>query len=118
MCVFTVSLNEACGKASNVCFQKAVVHVALDFGLVIYVKGLMVFIQLCLPQRKVEFGLMILQGLKLYLDYGGTQGYKKGSRSGSLEHANSAAWASAYSGVAAGAALVAGLGLLTYLKRT
>lgn len=60
-----------------------------------------------------------LKGLKLYLDYEGTQGHhRKGSRSGRLEHANSAAWASAYSGVAAGAALVAGLGLLTYLKRT
>ncbi|KAK2445324.1 CBS domain-containing protein cbscbspb1 [Trifolium repens] len=58
-----------------------------------------------------------LKGLKLYLDYEGTQGRRKGSRSGSLDYAYSDAWASAYSGVAAGAALVAGLGLLTYLKR-
>ncbi|XP_061340199.1 CBS domain-containing protein CBSCBSPB1 isoform X2 [Gastrolobium bilobum] len=58
-----------------------------------------------------------LKGLKLHLDYAGTRGYGRGSRSGSLEHANSDAWASAYSAVAAGAALVAGLGLLTYLKR-
>jgi CBS domain-containing protein len=58
-----------------------------------------------------------LKGLKLYLDYEGTQGRRKGSRSGSLDYAYSDAWASAYSGVAAGAALVAGLGLLTYFKR-
>ncbi|KAJ1386203.1 PB1 domain [Sesbania bispinosa] len=58
-----------------------------------------------------------LKGLKLHLDYEGTRGSGRGSRSGSLEHANSDAWASAYSAYAAGAALVAGLGLLTYLKR-
>ncbi|KAL5074950.1 hypothetical protein RYX36_013934 [Vicia faba] len=59
-----------------------------------------------------------LKGLKLYLDYEGTEdGKRKGSRSGSLDHSYSDAWASAYSGAAAGAALVAGLGLLTYLKR-
>ncbi|XP_004501712.1 CBS domain-containing protein CBSCBSPB5 [Cicer arietinum] len=59
-----------------------------------------------------------LKGLKLYLDYEGTGGHRKGSHSGSLELASTDAWASAYSAVAAGAALAAGLGLLTYLKRT
>ncbi|XP_057423992.1 CBS domain-containing protein CBSCBSPB1 isoform X2 [Lotus japonicus] len=58
-----------------------------------------------------------LKGLKLHLDYEGTRGYQKGSDSGSLELATSNAWTSAYSSVAAGAAFVAGLGILTYLKR-
>jgi len=53
--------------------------------------------------------------LKLHLDYGGPRGNVKSSRSGS--YAYSDAWASAYSAAAAGAALVAGLGILTYLKR-
>ncbi|KAK4264529.1 hypothetical protein QN277_025691 [Acacia crassicarpa] len=58
-----------------------------------------------------------MKGLKLHLDYSGTTGRWKSSGSGSLDYARSDAWASAYSGVAAGAAIVAGLGLLTYLKR-
>ena len=53
--------------------------------------------------------------MKLHLDYGGPRGNVKSSRSGS--YAYSDAWASAYSAAAAGAALVAGLGILTYLKR-
>lgn len=57
-----------------------------------------------------------LKGLKLHLDYTGARGNVKGSRSGS-SHAYSDAWASSYSAAAAGAALVAGLGLLSYLKR-
>ncbi|XP_027356109.1 CBS domain-containing protein CBSCBSPB1 isoform X2 [Abrus precatorius] len=56
-----------------------------------------------------------LKGLKLHLDSVGAAGKARGSRSGN--YATSDAWASAYSAVAAGAALVAGLGLLTYLKR-
>ncbi|MCH99229.1 CBS domain-containing protein CBSCBSPB5-like, partial [Trifolium medium] len=36
-----------------------------------------------------------LKGLKLYLDYEGTQGRRKGSRSGNLDYAYSDAWASA-----------------------
>ncbi|KAH1255132.1 CBS domain-containing protein CBSCBSPB5 [Glycine max] len=56
-----------------------------------------------------------LKGLKLHLDYAGPRDNVKGSRSGS--YAYSDAWASAYSAAAAGAALVAGLGILTYLKR-
>ncbi|XP_028765088.1 CBS domain-containing protein CBSCBSPB5 isoform X1 [Neltuma alba] len=60
-----------------------------------------------------------MKGLRLHLDYSGTTGRRRGSGSGSLDYAKSSdAWASAYSAVAAGAAIVAGLGLLTYLKRT
>ncbi|KAK2662365.1 hypothetical protein Ddye_000939 [Dipteronia dyeriana] len=55
------------------------------------------------------------KGLKLHLDYSGTDG-RKGS-SGNLEYVHADAWASAYSAVAAGAALIAGLGLMAYLKR-
>ncbi|XP_057464934.1 CBS domain-containing protein CBSCBSPB5-like [Actinidia eriantha] len=58
------------------------------------------------------------KGLKLYLDYSGTRGHRKGSGSGSLDYAQSDAWASAYSAVAAGAALVAGLGVLVFLRRS
>ncbi|KAE9608584.1 hypothetical protein Lal_00020764 [Lupinus albus] len=58
-----------------------------------------------------------LKGLRLHLDYVGTHGYGTGSSSKGLKYANSESWASAYSAVAAGAAFVAGLGLLTYLKR-
>lgn len=58
------------------------------------------------------------KGLKLHLDYPGTQGYQRRSGSGSLDYAHAdSAWASAYSTVAAGAALVAGLGVLAYLRR-
>ncbi|CAL0319841.1 unnamed protein product [Lupinus luteus] len=57
-----------------------------------------------------------LKGLRLHLDLE-THGYGKGSSSIGLKHADSESWASAYSAVAAGAAFVAGLGLLTYLKR-
>ncbi|KAI4343598.1 hypothetical protein L6164_010932 [Bauhinia variegata] len=55
-----------------------------------------------------------LKGLRLHLDYSGTPRRRKGG----LVYANSDAWASAYSAAAAGAAIVAGLGILTYLKRT
>ncbi|GFZ08006.1 CBS [Actinidia rufa] len=58
------------------------------------------------------------KGLKLHLDYCGTHGHRKGSGSGSLDYAQSDAWASAYSAVAAGAALVAGLGVLVFLRRS
>ncbi|KAI3977253.1 hypothetical protein MKX01_035983 [Papaver californicum] len=57
------------------------------------------------------------KGLRLHLDYSGEGGRRRGGRGGSLEHAHKDAWASAYSTVAAGAALVAGLGVLAYLKR-
>ncbi|XP_076882276.1 CBS domain-containing protein CBSCBSPB5-like [Bidens hawaiensis] len=60
------------------------------------------------------------KGLKLQLDYSGMPRTRKGSSrggSGGLEHAHADAWASAYSSVAAGAALVAGLGVLAFLRR-
>ncbi|GLU12692.1 hypothetical protein SLE2022_293540 [Rubroshorea leprosula] len=57
------------------------------------------------------------KGLRLHLDYSGTRGRKKSTGSGSLEYAQSDAWSSAYSAVAAGAAVVAGIGLLAYMKR-
>ncbi|CAI0444788.1 unnamed protein product [Linum tenue] len=64
-----------------------------------------------------------LKGLKLHLDYSGVRGHRRGSErqqtsSGSLDYAQGDAWASAYSTVAAGAALVAGLGFFAYLKRS
>ncbi|KMS97709.1 hypothetical protein BVRB_5g124540 isoform A [Beta vulgaris subsp. vulgaris] len=57
------------------------------------------------------------KGLRLHLDYSGSRGRRRASGSTSLEYAQADAWAAAYSGVAAGAALVAGLGVLAYLKR-
>ncbi|KAK6920533.1 PB1 domain [Dillenia turbinata] len=56
------------------------------------------------------------KGLRLHLDYSGKGGHRKGGY-GDMDYAQSEAWASAYSAVAAGAALAAGLGLLAYLKR-
>ncbi|XP_021286282.1 CBS domain-containing protein CBSCBSPB5-like isoform X1 [Herrania umbratica] len=57
------------------------------------------------------------KGLRLHLDYSGKQGRRRGFSSGSLDYAHSDAWAAAYSAVAAGAAVVAGLGLLAYLRK-
>ncbi|CAN1147149.1 CBS domain-containing protein CBSCBSPB5, partial [Linum perenne] len=57
-----------------------------------------------------------LKGLRLHLDYSGGGGHRRGR--GSLEYAQGDAWAAAYSAVAAGAALVAGLGFFAYLKRS
>ncbi|KAK9668915.1 hypothetical protein RND81_13G095600 [Saponaria officinalis] len=57
------------------------------------------------------------KGLRLHLDNSGARGRRRASGSQSLEYASSDAWSTAYSGVAAGAALVAGLGVLAYLKR-
>ncbi|CAA2978717.1 CBS domain-containing CBSCBSPB1-like [Olea europaea subsp. europaea] len=57
------------------------------------------------------------KGLRLHLDYSRTPSRRRGSNSGSLEYAQADSWASAYSAVAAGAALVAGLGVLTFLRR-
>ncbi|XP_044494468.1 CBS domain-containing protein CBSCBSPB1-like isoform X2 [Mangifera indica] len=58
--------------------------------------------------------LVGLKGLKLHLDYSGACG---GRGSGNLDYAHSDAWASAFSAVAAGAVVVAGLGILAYMKR-
>lgn len=61
------------------------------------------------------------KGLKLHLDYSGMPKNRKGSSAaasgGGLEQAHPDAWASAYSSVAAGAALVAGLGVLAFMRR-
>ncbi|KAL9422580.1 hypothetical protein AB3S75_034788 [Citrus x aurantiifolia] len=57
------------------------------------------------------------KGLRLHLDYKGTGGRRRGSGSESLDYVHQDAWASAYSAVAAGAAVVAGLGIMAYLKR-
>ncbi|XP_076920533.1 CBS domain-containing protein CBSCBSPB5-like [Bidens hawaiensis] len=57
------------------------------------------------------------KGLKLQLDYSGMPRNRKGSSGGGLEHVHADTWASAYSSVAAGAALVAGLGVLAFLRR-
>lgn len=54
----------------------------------------------------------------MHLEYPGSRGRKRGSASGNMDYAQSDAWASAYSAVAAGAALVAGLGVLAYLRRS
>ena len=59
-----------------------------------------------------------VQGLKLHLDYSGSRRRKHASGSASLDYAQADAWASAYSAVAASAALVAGLGVLAYLRRS
>ncbi|CAL5343688.1 unnamed protein product [Camellia sinensis] len=55
-----------------------------------------------------------LEVLKLHLDHSGTQGHRRGSQSGGIEYAQSDVWASAYSALAAGAALIAGLSMLAY----
>ncbi|GMP93534.1 hypothetical protein CsSME_00043313 [Camellia sinensis var. sinensis] len=55
--------------------------------------------------------------LKLHLDHSGTQGHRRGSQSGGVEYAQSDVWASACSALAAGAALIAGLSMLAYLRR-
>ncbi|CAM8925026.1 hypothetical protein QQ045_021853 [Rhodiola kirilowii] len=57
------------------------------------------------------------KGLRLHLDYSGIAGRRRASGSESLEYAHVNAWKSAYSTVAAGTALAAGLGILAYLKR-
>ncbi|KAL2934422.1 CBS domain-containing protein CBSCBSPB5 [Bienertia sinuspersici] len=58
------------------------------------------------------------KGLRLHLDYSGSRRRRRASGSTSLDYSHADAWASAYSTVAAGAALFAGLGVLAYLKRS
>lgn len=58
------------------------------------------------------------KGLRLHLDYSGTPRRRKDSSSSSMSYAQSDAWTSAYSAVAAGAALAAGLGVLAFLRRS
>ncbi|GLT30842.1 hypothetical protein SLA2020_056250 [Shorea laevis] len=57
------------------------------------------------------------KGLRLHLDYLGIPGRRRGSGSGSLDYAQSDAWSAAYKAVAAGAAVVAGFGLLAYMRK-
>ncbi|CAL9165166.1 unnamed protein product [Musa hybrid cultivar] len=57
------------------------------------------------------------KGLRLHLDYSGTGGGKKGGGSRRMDLLNMDAWAAAYNMVAAGAAVMAGLGMMAYLKR-
>ncbi|CAK9183186.1 unnamed protein product [Ilex paraguariensis] len=57
------------------------------------------------------------KGLRLHLDYSGATGRRWGSGSKGLDYAQADAWASAYSAVAAGAALVVGLGVIAFLRR-
>lgn len=58
------------------------------------------------------------KGLRLHLDFSGTRSRRRATAGGSVDYAYAdSAWASAYSAVAAGAALVAGFGVLAYLKR-
>lgn len=58
------------------------------------------------------------KGLKLHLDHSGSRGRRRASGSTSLDYAHADAWSSAYSTVAAGAALVAGLGVLAFLRKS
>ncbi|KAK9072364.1 hypothetical protein SSX86_008798 [Deinandra increscens subsp. villosa] len=60
------------------------------------------------------------KGLKLHLDYTGTSNHQKRLQSSGrgVEVGQADAWASAYSAAAAGAALVAGLGVLAILRRS
>ncbi|KAF2311515.1 hypothetical protein GH714_024478 [Hevea brasiliensis] len=62
--------------------------------------------------------LVGFKGLRLHLDYSGIRGRRRSSTSGDMDYAHTDAWAAAYSAVAAGAALVAGLGVLAYLRRS
>ncbi|CAI9267312.1 unnamed protein product [Lactuca saligna] len=59
------------------------------------------------------------KGLKLHLDYSGVPKRRKGSstKGGIMEFTQGDAWTTAYSTVAAGAALVAGLGMVAFLRR-
>ncbi|PVH34177.1 hypothetical protein PAHAL_8G163900 [Panicum hallii] len=61
------------------------------------------------------------KGLRLFLDYSGTTGRRKAVASGgamAVGMSSRDAWAAAYSGVAAGAALVTGIGVMAYLRRS
>ncbi|CAL9127992.1 PB1 [Musa troglodytarum] len=58
------------------------------------------------------------KSLRLHLDYSGSGHRKKDRGSAGLEYAHKDAWAAAYSTVAAGAALIAGIGVMAYLKRS
>ncbi|KAE8694539.1 CBS domain-containing protein CBSCBSPB1 [Hibiscus syriacus] len=61
--------------------------------------------------------LVGLKGLRLHLDYSGMKDRRRSSNSRRLNYENSYGWTTAYNTVAAGAAVVAGLGLLAYLRK-
>lgn len=69
------------------------------------------------PDKVPHCYLFIEQGLRLHLDYSGSGGRKKHRGSGRVELASMDAWTAAFNLVAAGAALAAGLGMITYLRR-
>ncbi|KAM3319328.1 CBS domain-containing protein CBSCBSPB5-like [Capsicum chacoense] len=59
------------------------------------------------------------KGLRLHLDYIGTPHHRRGSNSESVDYAHpETAWATAYTAVAAGAALAASLGVFAFLRRS
>ncbi|KAF3619268.1 CBS domain-containing protein CBSCBSPB1 [Capsicum baccatum] len=59
------------------------------------------------------------KGLRLHLDYIGTPRHRRGSNSESVDYAHpETAWATAYTAVAAGAALAASLGVFAFLRRS
>ncbi|KAE8725071.1 CBS domain-containing protein CBSCBSPB5 [Hibiscus syriacus] len=69
-------------------------------------------------QVAVEHARLVgLKGLRLHLDCAGTKDHLRASNSRYSNYANSDAWTTAYNTVAAGAAVVAGLGLLAYLRK-
>ena len=56
----------------------------------------------------------------MFLDYSGTPGRRRNVASGGdkvVDLSSRDTWAAAYSGVAAGTALVTGLGVMAYLRR-
>ncbi|KAE8820824.1 CBS domain-containing protein CBSCBSPB5-like [Hordeum vulgare] len=74
----------------------------------------------CMDPPASQSFLYIEPGLKLFLDYSGTTGRRSlasNSRTATMDLASRDAWTAAYGGVAAGAALVTGLGVMVYLRR-
>ncbi|CAM8878343.1 unnamed protein product [Rhodiola kirilowii] len=61
--------------------------------------------------------LVGLKSLRLHLDYSGARDRRRASGAESQDYVQADAWASAFSAVAAGAALAAGIGVLAYLKK-
>ncbi|XP_029130860.1 CBS domain-containing protein CBSCBSPB1 isoform X2 [Cajanus cajan] len=59
-----------------------------------------------------------LKGLRLHLDYSGTRDYGTDSSPESLSYANPEAWGTTHNAIAAGAAIMAALGLLAFVRRS
>ncbi|XP_039045252.1 CBS domain-containing protein CBSCBSPB1-like [Hibiscus syriacus] len=69
-------------------------------------------------QVAVEHAKLVgLKGLRLHLDYSEMKDGRRASNTRSSDYTNSDAWTAAYNTFAAGAAVVAGLGLLAYLRK-